>query len=169
MINKHKGVGLEEFNNSKGFFEYSNDMDDIYGNIEEDNPNKERKVLIVFHDMIADMLSNKNLNPTLIESFIRNRKLNSFLVFITKSYFGAPKNIRLISTHYFIMKFQISLISIIAHQILTVKTSWIFIKYTIQDIFPSDQSRMEKQAKFTYSPLRKALEKQTKTIEYQGR
>ena len=64
-------------------------------------------VLIVFDDMIADMLSNKKLNPILTESFIRNRKLNHSLVFITKSYFGAPKNIRLISTHYFIMKFQI--------------------------------------------------------------
>ena len=63
--------------------------------------------LNLFHNMIADMFSNKKLNPVLTESFIRNRKLNNFLAFITKSYFGAPKNIRLISTHHFIMKFQI--------------------------------------------------------------
>ena len=50
-----------------------------------------------------------------------------------------------------------------------MKTSWIFIQCTIQSVLSSDQSRMKKEAKFTYSPLRKALEKQTKTIEYQGR
>ena len=76
-------------------------MDDIYKNIEECNPNKKRKILIVFDDMIADMLSNKNLNPIVTELF---RKLNISLVFITQSYFAVPKNIRLDSTHYFIMK-----------------------------------------------------------------
>ena len=63
-----------------------------------------RKVLIVFDDMIADMLSNKKLNPIVTELFIRGRKLNISLVFITQSYFAVPKNIRLNSTHYFIMK-----------------------------------------------------------------
>ena len=79
-------------------------MDDIYKNIEEYNPNKKRKILIVFDDMIADMLSNKKLNPIVTELFIRGRKLNISLVFITQSYFAVPKNIRLNSTHYFIMK-----------------------------------------------------------------
>ena len=73
-------------------------------NTEEYNPNKKRKILIVFDDMIADMLSNKNLNPIVTELFIRGRKLNISLVFITQSYFAVPKNIRLNSTHYFIMK-----------------------------------------------------------------
>ena len=77
-------------------------MDDIYKNIEEYNPNKKRKIIIGFDDMIADMRSNKKLNPILIELFIKGRKLNISLVFITKSCF--PKNIRLNSTHYFIMK-----------------------------------------------------------------
>ena len=54
--------------------------------------------------MIADMLNNKNLNPIVIELFIRGRKLNISLVFITQSYFAVPKNIRLNSTHYFVMK-----------------------------------------------------------------
>ena len=86
--------------------EYSNDMNCIYKNIEEFNPNIKRKILIVFDDMIADMLSNKKLNPILTELFIRGRKLtfNISLVFITQSHFAVPKNIRLNSTHYFIMK-----------------------------------------------------------------
>ena len=80
-------------------FNNSNDMDDIYKTIEKYNPNKRRKILIVFGDMIADMLSNKNLNQIVIESFIRGRWLNISLVFITKFYFAVPKNIRLNSTH----------------------------------------------------------------------
>ena len=79
-------------------------MDDIYKNIEECNPNKKRKILIVLDDMIADMLSNKKLNPILPELFIRRRRLNISLVFITQSYFIVPKNIELNSTCYFIMK-----------------------------------------------------------------
>ena len=66
-------------------------MDDIYKNIEEYNPNKKRKILIVFDDMIADMLSNKKLNPIVTELFIRGRKLNISLVFITQSYFTVAK------------------------------------------------------------------------------
>ena len=58
-------------------------MDAIYKNIEEYNPNKKRKILIVFDDTIADMLSNKKLNPIVTELFIRGRKLNISLVFIT--------------------------------------------------------------------------------------
>ena len=104
LINKRESTGLKHFNDSKAFIEYSNDMDDIYKNIEEYNPNKKRKILIVFDDMIADMLSNKKLNPIVTELFIRGRKLNISLVFITQSYFAVPKNIRLNSTHYFIMK-----------------------------------------------------------------
>ena len=57
-----------------------------------------------FDDMIADMLGNKKLNPIIIELFIRVRKQNISLVFITQSYFAAPENIALNSTHYFIMK-----------------------------------------------------------------
>ena len=79
-------------------------MGDIYKTIEEYNPNKRRKILIVFDDLIADMLINKRLNPVVTELFIRGGKLNISLVFITQSYFVVPKNIRLTSTHYFIMK-----------------------------------------------------------------
>ena len=62
--------------NSKAFIEYSNDMDDVYKNIEEYNPNKKRKILIVFDDMIADMVFNKKLNPIVTQLVIRGRKLN---------------------------------------------------------------------------------------------
>ena len=72
-------------------------------NIEDYNPNKKQKILILF-DMTADMLSNKKLNPIVTELFIRGRKLNISLVFITHSYFPVPKNIRLNSTLYFVME-----------------------------------------------------------------
>ena len=78
-------------------------MDDIHKNIGENNPNKKRKILIVFDDMTADMKLLK-LNPIVTGLFIRGRKLNISLDFITQSYFAVPKNIRLNSTHYFIMK-----------------------------------------------------------------
>ena len=59
LFNKREGAEIKHFNDSEGFIEYSNDMDDIYKNIEEYNPNKKREILIVFDDMIADMLSDK--------------------------------------------------------------------------------------------------------------
>ena len=77
---------------------------DIYKNIEEYDPNKKRKILIVFHDLNADMINNKKRNPIVTETFIRCRKLNISVVFITQTYFVVPKNIRLNSTHYFTMK-----------------------------------------------------------------
>ena len=104
LINKRERVGLKHLNDSKAFIEYSNDIDHIYKNIEDYNPNKKQKLLIVFDDMIADMLSNKKLNPIVTELFIRGRKLNISLVFITQSDFPVPKNIRLNSKHYFVMK-----------------------------------------------------------------
>ena len=92
------------YSNTKAFIEYLNNMDNIYKNIEAYNPNKKRKILILFDYMIADMLSIKKLYPIVTELFIRGRKLNISLVYITQSYFAVPKNIRLNSTHYFIMK-----------------------------------------------------------------
>ena len=88
----------------KVFIEYWNNMDGIYKNIEEYNPNKKIKILIVFHDMIVDMLNNKKHNPIVTELFIRGAKLNICLVFTTQFYFAVPKNISLNSTHYFVMK-----------------------------------------------------------------
>ena len=83
--------------------EYSNDKQDVYKNIEDYNPIKKCKVLI-FDDMIADMINNNKLNPIVTELFIRDRKLNISIVFIMQSYFKVPKDVRLNSTHFFIMK-----------------------------------------------------------------
>ena len=95
LVSKRKSKGLKHFDDSKVFIEYLNDMDDIYKNAEEYSPNKKRKILIVFNDMIADMLNNKKFNPAITELFISGRKLNISLVFITQFYFAVLKNIRL--------------------------------------------------------------------------
>ena len=85
-------------------------MEDIYKIIEKHNPNKKRKLLIVFDDMIAYMLSNKKHNPIVTELFIRGRKLNISFVFITQCYFDVPNKIRLNSTHYFNMRQKTTLL-----------------------------------------------------------
>ena len=72
--------------------EYSNDMQDVYKNIEDYNPIEKHKVLIIFDDMIADMISNNKLNQIVTELFIPGRKLNISIVFITQSYFKVPKD-----------------------------------------------------------------------------
>ena len=79
-------------------------MRDVYKNIDDYNLDKENKLLIVFDDIIADMIHNKKLNSMVTELFIRDRKLNISLVFITQSYFKGPKDVRLNTTHFFIMK-----------------------------------------------------------------
>ena len=79
-------------------------MPDVYKNIDEYNADKERKILLVFDDIITDMINNKKLNSVVTDLFIRGRKLNISLVFITQSYFKVPKDVRLNSTHFFIMK-----------------------------------------------------------------
>ena len=77
-------------------------MQDVYKNIEDYNSGKKRKILIVFDDMIADMINNKKLNPVVTELFIRGRNIS--IVFITQSYFKVPKGVILNSTHFFFMK-----------------------------------------------------------------
>ena len=104
LIDKREKLGLDHFDDPKASMEYSNDMQDVYKNIEDYNPIKKRKVLIVFDDMIADMINNNKLNPIVTELFIRGRKLNISIFFITQSYFKVPKDVRLNSTHFFIMK-----------------------------------------------------------------
>ena len=104
LINKRETTGLKHFNDPKVFIEYSNDLQDVYENIDEYSVDKERKILIVFDDMIANMINNKKLNSIITELFIRGRKLNISLVFITESYFKVPKDVTLNYTHFFIMK-----------------------------------------------------------------
>ena len=104
LINKREGVGINHFKDLKAFIEYSNDMNNVYKNINYYNPDKENKILIVFDDMIADMIQNKKLNSIVTELFIRGRKLNISLVFITQSYFKVPQDVRLNTSHFFIAK-----------------------------------------------------------------
>ena len=84
--------------------ECSNTMDDVYENINDYNPIRKRKILIVFDHIIADIMTNKKFQAIIKELFIRCRKLNISLVFITQSYFRVPKDVRLNLTHYLIMK-----------------------------------------------------------------
>ena len=244
LINKREEVGLDHFNDPKTFIEYSNDMRDVYKNIEDYNQGRGHKIFIVFDDMIADMMNNKKLNPIVTELFIRERKLNISIVFITQSYFKVPKDVRLNSTHFFIMKilnkrelqqialnhssdidfkdfmkiykectkepysflvnnttlqsdnplrFRYNLFGQYNNKIMTIDdqikseklqydiyreaskisalSSGKFDKYeylTGEEILPSNKQQIIEQAKFTYSPLGKAFEKQTKTIEDQG-
>ena len=104
LINKSEKVGLNHYDDLNAFIECSNYMPDIYKNIDEYNTDKERKILIVFDDIIADMTNNKKLNSIVTDFFIRGRKLNISPVFITQSYFKFSKDVRLNSTHFFIMK-----------------------------------------------------------------
>ena len=104
LINKREKVGLDHFDDHKTYIEYSNDIQDVYKNIDDYKPGKKCKVLMIFDDMIADMINNKKLNPIVNELFGRGRKLNISIVFITQSYFKVPKDVRLNFTHFFIMK-----------------------------------------------------------------
>ena len=85
-------------------------MDNVYDNINDYNASRKRKTLIIFDDMIADVMTNKKIQAIIKQLFIRCRKLNISLVFITQCYFSVPKNIRLNSTHYLIMKINNGLI-----------------------------------------------------------
>ena len=104
LIKKREDAGIKHLNNPNAFIECSNTMDDVYENIHDYNSSRKRKILIVFDDMIADIMTNKRFQAIIKELFIRCRKLNISLVFITQSYFSVPKDVRLNSTHYLIMK-----------------------------------------------------------------
>ena len=105
LIKKRESTGLNHLNDSRAWiFEYSNDMDDIYKIFKGYNPNEKCKILIVFDDMIADMLSDKNHNPVVNELFVRGIKLITSLAFITQSYFAVSQNITLNIFHCFIKK-----------------------------------------------------------------
>ena len=88
IIKNREDVGIKHLNDPKAFIEYSQCMDDVYNNINDYNPTRKRKILIVFADMIADIISNKKFQAIIKKLFIRCRKLNIPLVFITQSYFS---------------------------------------------------------------------------------
>ena len=104
MVEKRENVGVKNYNDPTAFTEYSNTMDDVYSNIDHQNPKRKRRILIVFDDMIADIMTNKKFQTIIKELLIRCRNLNIALVFIYQSYFKTLKDARLSSTHYLIMK-----------------------------------------------------------------
>ena len=104
LIKKREDAGIKHLNDPNAFIECSNMMDDVDENIHDCNSSRKRKILIVFDDMIADIMRNKKFQYIIKELFIRCRKLYISLVFITQSYFSVPKDVRLNSTHYSIMK-----------------------------------------------------------------
>ena len=104
LINKREQAGIKNLNDPKAFIEYSDDMDDVLDDINNYNKNRDKKVLIVFDDMIADIEYNKNFKPIIKELFYRVRKINVSIVFITQLYFRALKDARLNTTHYILMK-----------------------------------------------------------------
>ena len=91
LIKKRKDAGIKHLNDPNAFIECSNTMDDVYKNIHDYNPSRKRKILIVFDDMIADIRTNKKVQAIIKELFIRCRKLNISLIFITQYYFFYSK------------------------------------------------------------------------------
>ena len=106
LIKKRKDARIKHLNDPNAFIECSNTMDDVYENIHDYNPSRKRKILIIFDDMIADIMTYKKFQAIIKELFIRCRKLNISFVFITQYYFSVPKDVRLNSTHYLIMKIK---------------------------------------------------------------
>ena len=104
LINKREQAGIKNVNNPHAFIEYSNDMNDILEDINNCNKKKDKKVLIIFDDVIADIMRSEKFKAIVKELFIRCRKLNISIVFITQSYFRTTKDARLNSTHYKLMK-----------------------------------------------------------------
>ena len=104
LIKNRENAGIKHLNDPKAFIDCSNTMNYVYDNIDLYNSNRKRKVLIVFDDMIADIMTNKKFQSVIKELFSRFRKINISLVFITQSYFSVPKDVRLNSTYYLIMK-----------------------------------------------------------------
>ena len=104
LINIREKVRIDHHDDLKAYIEYSNDKHEIYKNINEYNPDKENKIIVVFDDMTADMINNKKLNSIVTELFIRGSKLNISIVFMTQSYFKVPKNVTLKTNHFFIAK-----------------------------------------------------------------
>ena len=104
LIKKREDARKKHLSDLITFIECSNTMGDVYKNIDDYNPNRQRKILIVFEYIISDIMTNKKFQVIIKELFIRWRKLNISLVFITQSYFPVLKDVRLNSTHYLIMK-----------------------------------------------------------------
>ena len=106
LIKDRENAGIQHFNDPTAFIKYSNDMNDVFNNIDNYNLGRRKRVLIVFDDMITDIMSDKKFKAIIKELFIRSRKSNISNVFITQSYFRTPKDARLNSMHYLLMKIR---------------------------------------------------------------
>ena len=92
LINKREQAGIKNLNDPHAFIEYSSDMNDVLDDINNYDKNRDQKVLTVFDDMIADIMRSEKFKAIVKEFFIRCRKLNISIVFITQSYFRTPKD-----------------------------------------------------------------------------
>ena len=99
LIKNRENVGMKHLNDPNALIRCSNTMDNVYQNIDDYNQSRKGKNLIVFDNMITGIMSNKKFQAINKELFIRCRKLNISLVFITHSYFFVTKDVRLNSTH----------------------------------------------------------------------
>ena len=125
MNQNREDAEIKDFDNPSAFIEDSNTRDDIYNNIHGNNPKRKRRILIVFDDTIVDIMTNKKLQTIINDLFFICKKSDISLVFITQSYFIVPKDVRLISTHYLIIKIHSRKnfkILLIIQLILTTKT-----------------------------------------------
>ena len=100
LINKREQAEVKNLNDPHAFMEYSSDMNDVLEDINNYNKKRDKKVLIIFDDTVRS----KKFKAIVKELFIRCRKLNISIVFITQSYFRTPKDARLNSTHYILTK-----------------------------------------------------------------
>ena len=99
LIKKREYERIKHVNNPNAFIACSNTMGDVYEDIDNYNAKRDKEVLFVFDDIIADIMSNKKFQAIIKELFVRCRKLNISLAFITQSYFSVPKDVRLNSRH----------------------------------------------------------------------
>ena len=132
LIRKRENAGIKNVNDSKEFIECSNTMNDVDENIGNYNPSRKRKILIIFDHMIADIMTTKKFQSIIKELLIKWRKPNISLVFITQYYFFVPKDVRLNSTHYLIMKInnrkELQNIAFNHSKTLIIKVVWKFTK-----------------------------------------
>ena len=131
LIKKREDAGRKNLNDLNAFIEYSNAMDDVYNNIDDYNPARKQKNLIAFDEMIAGIMTNKNFQAIINDLFIRYRKLDISLVFMTQSWFSVSKEVRSNSTHYLIimMHNKRELQNIATKTILIIKILYFFFDY----------------------------------------
>ena len=130
LIKKRKDAETKHLSDLNAFIECPNTMDDVYKNVNDYNPNRKRKILIVFDDMFANIMTNKKCQAIIKEIFIRCRKLNISILFLKQFSLSVPKYLKLNSTTFLIMsiskKENCTRLQLIILQILTTNVSWRF-------------------------------------------